>query len=422
MTRMPESITIEFRTRSIGIGSLLVEQHRQSLGGNDKSVDLASQEQSRATCCTSSKEKVVLKVQAEDDKDRRKQIKQEQLDREIARHLQFMEDMLRSNRPPSREEILQSLETCQRRAVEHVENKAMSMHFVALPLLEERVKSFGFSPTDMKNCLHYIRDDVPIIIHLRKSTLKELNKDTHYRNLFETKTSGGCRDEATRRKWETAMFGKCYSSAECKAFDRPKYGCLNFTGDYSGVMGARSYGEFFVILRQHVRHRATFFSMDTGNATVERTLATNQFYSHILLMYNDEELKSILQVANSHRIRGAPSKCTKGDYKEVQIHGPICLETDIETLSCPGRKREASKSLRDEVAAFQVKTKCNVLWQQDLLDQKNDNDYGMKKKSAWTVLRRPVRRWFNRQRCSQTHNANRATRFFRMRKADPSGA
>lgn len=35
-------------------------------------------------------------------------------------------------------------------------------------------------------------------------------QDTHYRNQFETKTSGGLLKPATREKWERDLFGGCY--------------------------------------------------------------------------------------------------------------------------------------------------------------------------------------------------------------------
>ena len=39
---------------------------------------------------------------------------------------------------------------------------------------------------------NYIAEDAPIIIHFDLSkTIKEFVKDTQYRNLFETNTSGG---------------------------------------------------------------------------------------------------------------------------------------------------------------------------------------------------------------------------------------
>jgi hypothetical protein len=54
--------------------------------------------------------------------------------------------------------------------------------------------------------------------------------------------------------------------------------------------------------------------------------------------------------------------------KEVQIHGPLCLEHDVLALSIPGCESNASADLIDIVQKFQKKTSCNVLWQGDLLN------------------------------------------------------
>ena len=119
-------------------------------------------------------------------------------------------------------------------------------------------------------------------------------------------------------------------------------------------------------MHQHVRYRSTFFDADTGNAfhvaTNQKSLATNEHYSHVLMGYQDVELKAALMVSDgASRVRGAPSKCV--EYKEVQIHGPVCLATDVQALSVPGSEKEASETLRQHVEAFQKKVRCNILWQ-----------------------------------------------------------
>jgi Protein of unknown function (DUF3626) len=261
----------------------------------------------------------------------------------------------------AKEKILMSLEPCQLAALLYVQSKAQSMHDSALPALERRVQDLGFSGGALHRCLQYIRNDAPIIIHLTEFALNELVKDTHYRSLFETGTSGGFKQLSARRKWEDSMFGSAYK--ECENHMRPKYGCLNITGDIAGVHPARYYGSLFITLASHVRHRATFFDKDSGGKAKVRSLATNELYAHVLNNYTDEDLRSALSVS---RIGGAPSHCNT--YKEVQIHGPICLATDVQALSVPGKAKYASVRLKNNVTMFQTLTGCNVLWQGDLLD------------------------------------------------------
>jgi len=264
----------------------------------------------------------------------------------------------------TKEEVAASLEGCQRRSLDYVQTKALKMHTEALPALKERVNDeskFGAAAKDtnyLDRCLQYIKDDAPIIIHLTEQTLQLLVKDTHYRNLFETKTSGGTKDTTQRSQWESKLFGGAYDSA--KPDERPKYGCLNISGDIAGVVPARRYGKCFIILAPHVRYRATFSDRDTG-AHPTYSLATHDYYAHILAQYADADLQAALNVP----LCGASSKCSV--YKEVQIHGPVCLATDVQAVSVPGRASEATQELLETVNAFQKNTNCNILWQGDLL-------------------------------------------------------
>lgn len=51
--------------------------------------------------------------------------------------------------------------------------------------------------------LQWVSSAAPIIIHISlDKVLKFLVKDTHYRNQFETGTSGGSTDLKARRSWE----------------------------------------------------------------------------------------------------------------------------------------------------------------------------------------------------------------------------
>ena len=112
--------------------------------------------------------------------------------------------------------------------MEYVTAKARMLSNQSLNGVKARVAQLGFTNQDFHQCLEYIREDVPIVIHLKEETLSLLVKDTHYRNLFETSTSGGQNSKARRGQWESEMFGKCYKG--CKPFDRPKYGALNISG------------------------------------------------------------------------------------------------------------------------------------------------------------------------------------------------
>jgi len=333
---------------------------------------------------------LIQKLQQEDEAAKSTSKIMGENDRSLARRMHAAERAKSTNgyeSISSMEDLLQSLDKCQRDALVTVERQARIRHETAYPKVQQRVTSLGYKHQDLDNCLAYIRNEAPIIIHLNEQCLSFLAApgETHYRNLFEVNTSGGSPAHTPRRQWERSMFGSSYDRA--KPFQRVKYGCLNFTGDIEGVSPARCYGQLFITLKQSVRHRCTFFNMDTaafsgggsglsglapelsgimssyGASSGGRdTLATARNYCHILEKYSDAELHSILAL---NKIGGGQSKCM--NYKEVQIHGPVCLATDVEALSIPGREIDASRDLMSKVERFQKKTNCTILWQADLL-------------------------------------------------------
>merc|ERR1719223_2092129 len=117
----------------------------------------------------------------------------------------------------------------------------MSNHEVAMPLLQMRAKKLGYEDTDLYMTLAWIREMAPILVHTNlDKMLPFMESDTHYRNQFETKTSGGLLKPAVREKWERDLFQGNYEKA--RGFDRPKYGVQNVMNDYRGVVKAKQYG------------------------------------------------------------------------------------------------------------------------------------------------------------------------------------
>jgi Protein of unknown function (DUF3626) len=259
----------------------------------------------------------------------------------------------------TQQEELKLLHPCQRGALEYVMKKAQPLHKQAMDRLTTRYQLLGFQPEDVDSCLEYIRHEAPIVIHVSEQSLGYLTYDTHYRSAFELGTAPAKTLKA-RKKWESGLFGGWYDN--CPPSHRPKYGCVNVFGDIQGVQCARGYGRVVLTLANHVRHRSTFLDRDSSiNCT--STLATNEYYGHVLSQYSNDELRAVMNVS-----RNQGTQCRCNHYKEVQIHGPICLATDIQAMSIPGKEADASDVLREIVRQFQNSTGCNVLWQGDLLE------------------------------------------------------
>jgi len=191
----------------------------------------------------------------------------------------------------SKEQVWEQLTPCERAAMGHVDSVAQANQVAALPALGARVKTVGFEANDLDACLAYIRDDAPILVHFNARTLNHPCKDPWCRSQFETGTSIGSFGHTIRKSWQDAMLSKVCASARKE--ERPKYGCLNITGDIQGVKGARIYGDFFITLAPAVRLHTSFANMDTGGQGGRAKMATNCWYANVFADFTDTELKCV---------------------------------------------------------------------------------------------------------------------------------
>jgi len=249
----------------------------------------------------------------------------------------------------------------QQHAFNYVYMNARSFHQRDYFPLVSRLARMGYTQQQLDRFLTYIRDDVPLIIHVKEDRLYQLTLDTHYRSCFEV----ACRKSAyigKRIQWEDKMFDYAFVN---KNRDRPKYACLNVTGDICGSYETRVFGDFVITLQPHVRHRSTFIDRCSGPSASGRAAhaATCEFYAHVVYSWTDEEIRAVLEL---NHLMGSKSDAMVG-YKEVQIHGPIELAKDILSLSVPGSERYAAEYRRRIVHTFQQQTGCAILWQKDLL-------------------------------------------------------
>merc|ERR1719421_1695548 len=121
-----------------------------------------------------------------------------------------------------------------------------------------------------------------------------MESDTHYRNQFETASSGGLLKPAVRERWERDLFGGTYDKAD--GFDRCKYGVLNVMNDFRGVVKCAQYGDSYLVLKD-VRLRCTLSPEDSANLKADR-LAVLDYYAHVLEEYSDSELLETMKVAS----------------------------------------------------------------------------------------------------------------------------
>ncbi len=243
------------------------------------------------------------------------------------------------------------LQPCQRAALEYITALAKTSHEGALALLVARCKRLTFSEEQVMTTLAYFRNTVRLIIHVKKELLVDPTKlggDTHYRCQFETGTSNGALNPPRREVWERDLFGGAYDG--CEPAHRIKYGVANVVNDPRGIARCSQYGTCLLELSPAVRRRCTFSGADSGGAQ-DFQLATCNYYAHVLLNdYTDGELGAIIFVATGS-IASLDSRSIN-TYKEVQIHGPISLSSDIVAVHVPSN---VSPSERRDLESFAEK-------------------------------------------------------------------
>jgi len=226
----------------------------------------------------------------------------------------------------------------------------------ALTALKIRVGTVMGSSDAMAKLDSWMRHKCPIIIHTglgprdvdKKNLIDFYTADSQYRNFFETATGRGRLDVCLRRSWEERVFGKAYVGEDCW---RPKYGVLNLTGAPKGVHRAVQYGTSYFVLKPSVRWRCTLTSTDSCRESA--TPGTLRQFAKFLEVgdsrLTNDELSSVCR-QSSEQIQA---------YREVQIHGPVRFNEDIEKLYADER---LDSDTRATVEAFARKNGFPVVF------------------------------------------------------------
>jgi hypothetical protein len=167
--------------------------------------------------------------------------------------------------------------------------------------------------------------------------------DTHYRNQFETGTSGGSLDRSQRTMAESDLFDAHYHAGTPDA-ERVKYGCLNPTLRSAGWSSATSYGSSLLFPSSSVARLRTTLTWDDSLGLYNRrgfaqNIATCDHAVHFFLRFDDSLLQSTLCASLGLRDETphlSVAMCVVNEhhalYIEAQIHGPLSLEHDFDNV------------------------------------------------------------------------------------------
>lgn len=222
---------------------------------------------------------------------------------------------------------LEMLTESQKNAIElciiHSENRSNES-------LKNLVETNKFTIEKLNIIQKYLWEDAPVIIHFPiESILENLYHDSYYRNQFETNTSKGILDHYERRKWENNLFGYAYDKSS--GFERVKYGTLNLTNNPNGVPSASNYGNSYFKLKNKVKARTTFTYKDSGYLDISKIHTFQNMINYVEMLSCSDTylLNDIFGIIEG---RAKFTKLFYLNYTEIQIHGPIKLDRDIECL------------------------------------------------------------------------------------------
>lgn len=191
---------------------------------------------------------------------------------------------------------------------------------------DEVIKTLSKYNPDPNTFLIEKFQSIPLYINVPVRHINDIANDTHYRNQFETKKSSGTLSRHSRSLWERKLFG--YHLNDITDFERPKYGNIpinvpNVDKEHKLNNITKGYGSIYFVLKDEVKKRATFTCGDSHCLSMEHV--SNFNYPSNAMYYNQIIYSSINTKGFYDEYR----------YFELQIHGPVRLDTDVDILYYP---------------------------------------------------------------------------------------
>jgi hypothetical protein len=231
------------------------------------------------------------------------------------------------------------LNQTQKNALDLVSAAAKPLAEAGAPKLRTRVLGLGYSSADLDRLITFVQRTAPITVNLHPERVVNdtpmidgLEHQGRYRTQFETKVSGspvasGGEAGGSRDNVEKRLFRGAYHEHELVPHERPIYGALN--GELAAFGGAPGYGLSHLVLEPSVRARSTISHTDSLHLGPDE-IGTFEHPHHVLLALPDNKLMAMLEIAigRASRVQDHPEQM----YFEVQVHGPVELDQDIQAL------------------------------------------------------------------------------------------
>lgn len=189
----------------------------------------------------------------------------------------------------------------------------------------------GYDEQDLKQVLDYMLV-VPVTINFPSKLLPEFIADGRYKNCFEVSKGNQCGYGQTRKVWERFLFKGIYDNATPK--ECVKYGAINLFSEPNGLIACSPYGGSVFVLKNNVKERMSITPADSIHQ--EWVLATFKWCCQLFLHITKEVLTDLIKFVR-REINVHNYMC---DYIEVQIHGDVLFDRDIEKVILENEKYE----------------------------------------------------------------------------------
>jgi hypothetical protein len=165
--------------------------------------------------------------------------------------------------------------------------------------------------------------DATISVRVRREALHSILDDGRFKSQFETNTSGGALNRDLRARAERNMFGY---PVDLPDEHRPIYGYVS--GSLAEGGAGENYGEIRVILKPHVRERATFTLQDSlAEGAIPQPIDSPTIYA-MDSTYRSQDILPALSGVNGSLAR------VSDYYAEAQIHGGLAA-SEIDEVVIP---------------------------------------------------------------------------------------
>ena len=207
------------------------------------------------------------------------------------------------------------------------------------------------------------------------TVLESVAESGHWLNQFETATTNGFalwEKSGVRVRRESAVFGGAYDGKS--SWSRPKYGGLNLFENPRGAWPR--FGSSHWVLHESVLGRTT---LTVPGSCAERS------WSGVINQFSRLLPKLVLQHSTRTRIHRFP---LIDGAVEIQVHGPVSLETDIVGLVLD----PSFRGTNTEATATRVCSQFNMAfsWAPELSNSGHDWKFAFRRKQAAELIRTAV--------------------------------